>query len=58
MKRKNKKIGISKSALFQAWLAEILRRGYCEGYAGSSSVDFYEAMDDLVSSEEFYYEEE
>ena len=58
MKTKNKKISISKPELLQAWLTEICRRGYCEDYIGYASVDFYEAIENLDSSEEFYFEEE
>ena len=56
MKTKNKKISMSKAELFKAWLTAICRRGYCEEYIGFSSVDFFEAVDDLDATEEFNFE--
>jgi len=56
MKTKNKKTSISRPELLRAWLVELCRRGYCEDYIGSASVEFYETMDDLDASEEFNFE--
>ena len=56
MKTKNKKINISKSELFRGWLTVLCRRGYCEEYIGSASVDFFEAVDGLDATEEFNFE--
>ena len=56
MKTKNKKMVVSKSELLVAWLDEMCRRGYCESYVGSATVDFYEAIDTLDASEEFNIE--